>query len=96
VTKYRPIQLWLSGSMNTAEVATFAELENILGFLLPRWARTHWQWWGNEHVHHRHTHCRAWLDAGFETEGVDIDKETLVFRGVKSAAMDTIVSEKEG
>jgi len=93
VTKYQPIHLWLRGSTSTAVIATFAELENILGFQLPLSAKAHRQWWGNERVHHRHTYGRAGLDAGFETEAVDVDKETIVFRRVKSAAMNTRVSE---
>jgi hypothetical protein len=35
---------------------------------------------GNEHIHHRHTHCRAWLDAGFETQDVNLAQQTLVFQ----------------
>lgn len=84
MTKYQPMHQWLIGSRETSVVATFAELENILGFQLPLSARAHRQWWGNERVHHRHTYCRAWLDAGFKTENVNVAEETLIFRKTRN------------
>jgi hypothetical protein len=82
MTKYLPIFLWLSGLKVKSIAVTFSKLEETLGFELPNSARTHRAWWGNERIPHRHTCCRAWLDAGFETRDVNLGLETLVFHKV--------------
>jgi len=82
MTKYEPIQRWLSGLKEDSAVLTFRELESILGFQLPPSAKMYRAWWGNERIHHRHTYCRAWLDAGFETQRVNLVQQTLEFRKI--------------
>jgi len=80
MTKYEPIHRWLCSLRKDNVVVTFEELVGILGFQLPPSARVHRAWWGNEHIHHRHTYCRAWLDAGFETQDVNLAQQTFVFQ----------------
>lgn len=58
--------------------ASFAEVEEVLGFDLPASARSHAAWWSNG----GHSHARAWLDAGFRTSELDISRRTLRFRRV--------------
>jgi hypothetical protein len=59
---------------------TFGEIEQVLGFGLPNTARKDSAWWANERsVPSRHVQCKAWQDAGFHTENVDIANEMLDF-----------------
>jgi hypothetical protein len=57
---------------------TFDEVEKAAGFALPASARLHQAWWANDRA--RHVQAKAWLDAGFETEQVDMRAGRLVFR----------------
>lgn len=57
--------------------ATFAELEDMLGHSLPASAERHRAWWAN--TVRGHSHARAWLDAGFVVEHVDLGGGRVVF-----------------
>ena len=76
---YAPLHAWLVAQpVNINYVpATFEEIESILGFPLPPTARQRPQWWENNSI--QHSHARAWLDAGFLTQQVNIPNETLTF-----------------
>ena len=78
MSKYDPLTAHLK-SRSTAQVPmTFAEIERLLGFPLPASSRTHRAWWSNNPQNNVMT--RAWLEAGFRTEDVDIPGRRLVFR----------------
>ena len=62
---------------------SFRDIEQVLGFPLPPAARRHRPWWSNNGTNNVMT--RAWLDAGFKTEQVDMMGEVLVFRKVGPA-----------
>jgi hypothetical protein len=76
---YAPLNVWLVAQpANVNHVpATFEQIEGILGRELPPVARRRPQWWENNPD--GHPHARAWLDAGFQTEDVNIPNETLTF-----------------
>jgi hypothetical protein len=59
---------------------TFAELEGVLKSKLPP-SKLHRAWWSNNPDNNVMT--KEWLDAGYETESVDIAAEKLVFRRVR-------------
>lgn len=61
---------------------TFDEVEQEAGFDLPASARKHQAWWANDRD--RHVQAKAWLDAGYESEQVDMNGQALVFKRVKS------------
>lgn len=54
---------------------TFFELEQVLGFILPRSACTYSAWWANG----GHSHAHAWLDAGYKVERIDLRTKTVSF-----------------
>jgi hypothetical protein len=56
---------------------TFAEIEQIIGAKLPRSARYR-AWWSNNDFNNVMT--KAWLEAGFRSEQVDVPGRKLVFR----------------
>lgn len=60
---------------------TFSEIEQALGFTLPR-SKRYPAWWSNSPTNNPMT--RVWLEAGFATEQVDTVSEKLVFRRVRS------------
>jgi hypothetical protein len=76
--QYDPLREHLS-SRATAEVPmTFSEIETVIGRSLPASARKHRAWWSNNPSNSVITH--AWLDAGYQTERVDMASRRLVFR----------------
>ena len=56
---------------------TFRQVESVIGGLLPASARRHRPWWANDAT--GHAHAKAWLEAGYRTEQVDMEGEKLVF-----------------
>ncbi len=82
--KYAPLKRWLEARTEAQVRITFAEIEAILGFALPRSARLHRPWWANSFG--AHVQAAAWLDAGWQTSEVDLAAQTLVFiRGADPA-----------
>jgi hypothetical protein len=82
--KYAPLGAFLrrwkrkNESADTVEL-TFADVERIIGALLPRSAATR-DWWHNNHRTERgFVQSRAWLNAGFEAYPVD-GSERVRFR----------------
>jgi len=57
---------------------SFKEIERVLGFSLPKSAYVHREWWSNHPSNNPLT--QVWLDAGYETEQVDMEAQKLVFR----------------
>jgi hypothetical protein len=76
--KYEPLTEFLK-KQSTGEVKlSFAQLERIIGGKLPASAQHHRAWWSNNPNNSVMT--KAWLDAGFRSEQVDMEGRTLVFR----------------
>lgn len=81
--KYQPLAEHLSRQKAEAVPLTFEDIERILGAELPPSARKHQAWWANDGAHH--VNARAWLNAGYRTERVDVGGGRLVFRKVRGA-----------
>lgn len=81
MSKYDPLQEHLEHVAQTHFPMRFEEIESILGFRLPASSRHHRAWWSNNPSNNVMT--KSWLNAGFETEAVDIDQRRLVFRRVR-------------
>ena len=62
----------------------FEEIEKVLGFPLPPSSRKHRAWWSNNPSNNVMTH--AWIDAGYQTEAVDMEQRKLVFHRVAPKA----------
>jgi hypothetical protein len=80
VGKYDPLKEFLRGQRANRVELTFAEIERIVGFKLPRSSRDYRAWWSNNPTNSVMT--KAWLDAGFESEQVDMEGRKLTFRRV--------------
>ncbi|MBV8799824.1 MAG: hypothetical protein JO208_08465 [Alphaproteobacteria bacterium] len=75
---YNPLADYLNRTGSDSVPMTFGEIEALIGRKLPPSAYRHRPWWANEP--RGHSHAKAWLDAGFETEQVDMESRKLIFR----------------
>ena len=91
MSKYEPLARFLATSGKVSIALSFAQIEDILGFRLPRSARLYPAWWSNNEG--SHVQAQAWLAGGYETEQVSISAEKLVF---KRSAAPNPVERREG
>ena len=73
MSKYDPLSARLAGHAGPEWRASFAELEKVLGFSLPKSARTSKAWW-------KAPHSRAWTESGWEAAEVDQGAGLVTFR----------------
>ena len=81
--KYEPLGDYLRKQSATRVPMTFAEIERIVGVKLPK-SQQYPAWWSNSTSNNVMT--QIWLDAGFQTEKVDVESRKLVFRRVAASA----------
>ncbi len=75
--KYTPLKSFLSERHTTEVPMSFNEIERLIGGQLPPVAFKHRAWWSNNPTNNVMT--QAWLEAGYETERVDMAARKLVF-----------------
>lgn len=64
--KYDPLARHLRRKNGSDVLMSFADIERVIGAMLPKSASLP-AWWGNERsADTRHVQCRSWTDAGFE------------------------------
>jgi hypothetical protein len=80
MSKYEPLGEYLKKQGKDLVTLTFAEIERIIGAKLPASAKYR-AWWSNNDFNSVMT--KVWLDAGYESEQVDMAKRKLVFRRVR-------------
>jgi hypothetical protein len=78
MSKYEALPQFLDRSDQTARRMNFDEIEEVLGFKLPRSAYKHEAWWSNNDT--GHSHARAWLQFGWRTEAIDLARRQVTFR----------------
>jgi hypothetical protein len=93
MSKYAPLQRDLQARTRVDTEVSFAEIEEILGFRLPRSAHEHNAWWSNERE--THVQARAWMDAGWQVWRVRRSEGKVYFRPFEASAQlaQTGVSE---
>jgi len=79
MSKYDPLGSYLSNQKRNHIPMTFNDIERILGIQLPA-SKQYPAWWSNNTSNNVMT--RQWLDAGYQTESIDVANEKLVFRRV--------------
>jgi hypothetical protein len=82
--KYEPLGAYLRKQRGTLIPMTFAEIERVIGTKLPS-SQRYPAWWSNSTTNNVMT--QVWLDAGFQTEQIDVENRKLVFRRVAAPAM---------
>jgi hypothetical protein len=81
MSKYEPLGEYLKKQGKERVPMTFAEIERVTGVKLPASAVKHRPWWSNNPDNSVMT--KVWLDAGYESEQVDMAGRKLVFRRVR-------------
>ena len=77
VSKYEPLRRFLADRRDGEWRATFAGVEEVLGFTLCNSARAYRPWWANDPSHAQALH--GWLAAGWQAVDVDVGGEALMF-----------------
>jgi len=91
MSKYKTLNRFFVAQTAAFLPMTFDQVQREAGFDLPASAHLHQAWWANDHA--RHVQAKAWLDAGYETEQVDMDARKLVFKRVEPRTMPPGLSE---
>lgn len=91
MSKYKPLQEHLQKSTIDYVRLSFKDIEQVLGFKLPPSARKFQAWWANE-VAPRSGQQRSWLDAGWNTQQLDLSKEEVTF--VRGTTMGSSMKKK--
>ncbi|MBX9774920.1 MAG: hypothetical protein K2Y71_10975 [Xanthobacteraceae bacterium] len=79
--KYEPLSDFLRQQAADEVSLSFEQIEQIIGNALPASAHEHRAWWSNNSTNSVMT--RAWIDAGFRSEQVDMNARKLVFRRIR-------------
>lgn len=77
--KYEPLAAHLNEEQENVWVASFSEIEAVLGFSLPPSARNHREWWGNQRGG-GHSQAKGWQEAGWQVWKVDLPEKRVEFR----------------
>ncbi len=77
MSKYESLPQFLASARVATKRLNFAEIERVLGFKLPKSAYEHEAWWSNNAT--GHSHARAWIDAGWRTQDVDLAGRKVTF-----------------
>jgi hypothetical protein len=74
-SKYYRLSEYLQERHDSEWVASFADIEKIIGRALPASARQHHSWWANRPLAQGHT----WLSAGWRVTRPDLQKQQVTF-----------------
>ncbi len=77
-TKYQPLQDYLRNSKQGEVILTFKQIEDIIDDILPKSAWKTKAWWSNRSK--GALQAKAWMEAKYRVENVDIEQETITFR----------------
>ncbi len=86
MSKYEPLGDFLKSQKTDRVPMSFAEIERVTGTKLPLSARYR-AWWSNNSFNSVMT--KVWLEAGFESEQVDMAGRKLVFRRVGKSSVSS-------
>jgi hypothetical protein len=94
--KYEPLTEFLKKQSAREVRMSFAQVERVIGEKLPASAQHHRAWWSNNPNNSVMT--KAWLEAGFRSEQVDMEGRTLTFRRAdpEAAGKAALVSDPIG
>jgi hypothetical protein len=80
--KYEPLTEFLRRQSRAVVPMSFDEIERVIRSKLPPSATQHRAWWSNNAQNNVMT--KAWKDAGFKSEDVDMKGRRVAFRRVRS------------
>lgn len=97
MSKYTPLGEFLRKQRASRVPMSFEEIERVTGIKLPPKAQLHRAWWSNNPLNNVMT--KVWLEAGYETEQVDMAERKLVFRRSSTARekdMSSVAKDESG
>ena len=77
MSKYARLRRHLEGRTEDEVTVSFGEIDELVAGL-PASARNHRAWWSNE-AEGSHVQARAWIDAGWRVEDVQLTAERVKF-----------------
>lgn len=75
MTKYDALGEFLVSIRRSEVRLSFSNIEEIIGFQLPRSAYTYPAWWANG----GNSQAEAWMNVGYMTRDLDIPNESVTF-----------------
>lgn len=75
--KYATLRVFLSGQSAPRIRMSFDQVAAAAKVKLPASAYRYPQWWQNDAQHH--VQAKAWIEAGYKTENVDVDAQSVEF-----------------
>jgi hypothetical protein len=75
--KYAELRSYLRAQRQLRIRLSFADVARRAGVKLPASAYDHAAWWANDST--SHVQAKAWLEAGYKTENVDVAAQTVEF-----------------
>jgi hypothetical protein len=91
--KYATLRAFLSARSEARIAMSFAEVAAVAKVKLPSSAFRYPQWWQNDAEHH--VQARAWIEAGYKTENVDLGAQSVEFVRVQAPARGVREMQKE-
>ncbi|QGZ93458.1 DUF7662 domain-containing protein [Terricaulis silvestris] len=82
--KYASLRAFLLARQEPRISMSFAQVAAAAKVKLPASAFRYPQWWQNDAEHH--VQAKAWIEAGYKTENVDLDAQSVEFVRVASRA----------
>ena len=82
--RYEPLARFLADKDEPRWQASFADVEKVLGFPLPKSARRYPAWWANQN-NGGHSQTAGWQGAGWRTRNVDLAEERVDFERAQSS-----------
>ena len=77
MAKYDPLARFLADQPACRVDLSFEQIERVIQDRLPHSACQHREFWANNST--RHVHARAWLDAGWTAQAVDLTRKIVTF-----------------
>jgi hypothetical protein len=89
--KYEPLTEFLRKQVGNEIEMTFMQIERVIGSKLPPKAQKYRAWWSNNSSNNVMT--KAWLEAGFRSEKVDMAARKLFFRRARISTLAKVSAD---
>jgi hypothetical protein len=84
MSRYRPLADFLAAKKGNEWAASFGEIEERLGFPLPKSAYKYAAWWANQSGT-GHSQTQGWRSVGWRTARLDLERKRVRFEREKPA-----------
>lgn len=85
MSRYQPLADFLASHKSNEWTATFADIEERLGFSLPKSAYKYPAWWANQ-ANGGHSQTRGWRSVGWRTTALNLESKSVRFERERESA----------